>query len=268
MNLTNTKVIGNSALSGGGIFNEGTLTVVDCRISGNTAPVSVGTGGGLYNHRNGIAVIHNTTVSGNNAEGYNGGGIYNNYNLNLTNSTVSGNTARVHGGGIFNSNVAALASVTIANNQAITGQGGGIYNEVEIQIETTLLASNFASGIANNCTVFGGSFTDFGYNLEDADSCGFTATGDIINTDPLLGPLKDNGGRTYTHALFVGSPAIDGGNPNGCTDVDGVTGLTTDQRGFIRPVDGNRDSIPICDIGAYEYVPTKAMPWIPLLLGD
>jgi len=270
MNLADTKVSGNRGHSGGGIGNEGTLTVVDCQISGNTASGASGAGGGLRNYPIGMTVIYNTTVSDNDVVGYNGGGIHNDYMLNLINSTVSGNTARVHGGGIFNTNITALASVTIANNLANTGQGGGIYNTVEIQIETTLLADNFASGVANNCMVpSGGNFTDFGYNLEDADSCGFTGTGDIINTDPLLGPLKDNGGYTYTHALFAGSPAIDGGNPNGCTEVDGVTELTADQRGFVRPVDGNGDSIPICDIGAYEYVPSKAMPWIPLLLlGD
>jgi CSLREA domain-containing protein len=268
MHLVDTKIIDNRGYNGGGIGNEATLTLVDCTIIGNTASGSGGAGGGLRNR--GIAVIHNTTISGNNVVAYNGGGIYNDSVLELINSTVSGNTARNHGGGIFNGNIVALANVTIANNQATIGQGGGIYNEVEIQIETTLLADNFASGIANNCMVrSGGNFTDFGYNLEDADSCGFTATGDISNANPLLGPLKDNGGRTYTHALFVGSPAIDGGNPSGCTEVDGVTELMTDQRGFTRSVDGNRDANSICDIGAYEYVPSKAVPWIPLLLlGD
>src|SRR5205823_6251427 len=34
------------------------------------------------------------------------------------------------------------------------------------------------------------------------------------NTDPLLGPLQNNGGPTFTHALLPGSPAIDAGNPN------------------------------------------------------
>jgi CSLREA domain-containing protein len=267
MTLTDTKVSDNTGHSGGGIGNEGILTVVGCQISGNAASGASGAGGGLRNYATGIAMIHSTTVSSNNVVGYNGGGIHNDYILELTNSTVSGNTARNHGGGIYNTNIASLASVTIANNQAIIGQGGGIYNVVEIQIETTILTDNIASGIANNCLVrAGGNFTDFGYNLEDADSCSFTATGDIVNTDPLLGPLKDNGGRTYTHALFVGSAAIDGGNPNGCTEVDGVTELMTDQRGFSRSVDGNRDSIPLCDIGAYEYAPSKAIPWIPLIL--
>jgi len=41
-----------------------------------------------------------------------------------------------------------------------------------------------------------------------------TATGDQINTDPMLGPLQDNGGTTFTHELLSGSPAFDAGDPN------------------------------------------------------
>ena len=40
------------------------------------------------------------------------------------------------------------------------------------------------------------------------------ATGDQTNPDPLLGPLQDKGGQTFTHALLPGSPAIDAGDPN------------------------------------------------------
>ena len=57
--------------------------------------------------------------------------------------------------------------------------------------------------------------TSHGYNVSSDDAGGFlTAPGDQINTDPLLGPLQDNGGPTSTHALLPGSPAIDAGNPN------------------------------------------------------
>src|SRR5438874_10331155 len=40
------------------------------------------------------------------------------------------------------------------------------------------------------------------------------ATITVTNTDPLLGPLQDNGGPTLTHALLPGSPAINAGDPN------------------------------------------------------
>src|SRR5205823_411806 len=54
-----------------------------------------------------------------------------------------------------------------------------------------------------------------GYNLSNDNGSGFLiGPGDQINTDPLLGPLQDNGGPTFTHALLPGSPAIDTGDPN------------------------------------------------------
>ena len=61
----------------------------------------------------------------------------------------------------------------------------------------------------------GGTVTSLGYNLSSDDGGGYlTGPGDQINTNPLLGPLQDNGGSTFTHALLPGSPAIDAGDPN------------------------------------------------------
>lgn len=66
----------------------------------------------------------------------------------------------------------------------------------------------------------------------------------------MLGPLADNGGPTQTHALLPGSPAIDYGDNSYCDDNPGANNL--DQRGVIRPVDG--DGVPgaVCDTGAFE----------------
>jgi hypothetical protein len=80
-------------------------------------------------------------------------------------------------------------------------------------------------------------FTSLGFNLTNSpDSCHFTGTRDmpVKATAVGLAPLADNGGPTFTRALLNGSPAIDYGNPSGCTDPAGAP-LTTDQRGRPRP---------------------------------
>ena len=80
-----------------------------------------------------------------------------------------------------------------------------------------------------------------------------------VSLAQILGPLKNNGGPTQTHALVAGSPAIDAGNPGGCRDNSGAL-LQTDQRGFPRNVDGNSDGTARCDIGAVEGVGGAAVP--------
>ena len=92
----------------------------------------------------------------------------------------------------------------------------------------------------------GGTVTSQGYNLSSDDGGGYlTGLGDQINTDPLLGPLLNNGGPTLTHALFRGSPAIDAGDPNFHPPP------SYDQRGpnFVRVFNGR------IDIGSFEKQP-------------
>jgi hypothetical protein len=87
-----------------------------------------------------------------------------------------------------------------------------------------------------------------GYNLSSDGSCNFNGRGDMNNINPMLGPLQNNGGPTQTQALLPGSPAIDAGNPSGCTDGLGHL-LKTDQRGMPRPDTEDKSG---CDMGAYE----------------
>ena len=57
--------------------------------------------------------------------------------------------------------------------------------------------------------------TSLRYNLSSDDGGGnLTGPGDQINTDPMIGPLQNNGGPTLTHALLPGSLAINAGDPN------------------------------------------------------
>lgn len=93
-----------------------------------------------------------------------------------------------------------------------------------------------------------------GNNIEDTDTCGFAASGDQPNTDPLLGPLADNGGETQTHILLPGSPAVDEETNTGCPSID--------QRDVSRPINGAGVSLALCDIGAVEAMIDHYLPLI------
>jgi hypothetical protein len=189
---------GFSNANGAGIYNDGNLTVNDCRFVANGASY----GAGIYN--GGTLTLNNSTIFDNYA--VLGCGIYNDRNLTVSNSTISENS----GGGIFNS--------------AILGIGNTILRQ--------------AQNIANHGTV-----TSLGYNMcSDSGSGVLTGPGDRINTDPMPGPLQDNGGPTLTQALLPGSPAINTGDPS-------FRLLRVyDQRGpgYLRVVNGR------IDIGAFE----------------
>ena len=116
-------------------------------------------------------------------------------------------------------------------------------------IQNSIVAN---SSTAGNCY---GTLTSHGYNLSSDTSCtlrGFHGSGDRNNMAPKLGTLGNYGGLTQTIPLLSGSPAIDTGNPSGCTDGQGHL-LTKDQRGMLRPDPEDKDTIkPRCDRGAYE----------------
>ncbi|HSB65303.1 MAG TPA: choice-of-anchor Q domain-containing protein, partial [Anaerolineales bacterium] len=100
---------------------------------------------------------------------------------------------------------------------------------------------------------------DGGHNISSDDTCGFDpANGSMPNTDPQLGPLQDNGGSTWTHALLPDSPAIDRG--------DNIQCPATDQRGVARPFDGDGDGVEVCDIGSYEFTYVPISFYIPLIM--
>ena len=234
---------GFGAAGGGGICNRGTLTVTNSTVSGNTARGMPGKGGGIFNV--GTLTVTNSTVTGNSVSGAFGagfgGGIENQGTAAVNNSTVSGNSATAGGGGIGNlqGSVTINNSTVSGNSVHFAGDGGGIAGTVTLQ--NSIVASN--SG--GNCK---GGVVSKGYNLSSDNSCNFSNSGDRNNTDPKLGPLQNNGGPTQTMALLPGSPAIDAGNPSGCTDGQGHL-LTTDQRGMPRP---DSEDTGGCDMGAYE----------------
>lgn len=214
----------------------------------------------------------------------------------LENSTLSGNTltaaqARGDGAGLFvltafSKAIAGLNNVTLANNiiNANSGNGGGLAaaDSVTLQTANSLIATNSAGNGPDCVTSISGdeinqpgTIVSLGYNLlGNPTGCGFTpADGDLTGNetqaiDPLLGPLGDNGGPTRTHLLLTGSPAIDVGNP------DTPTGeipncMVADQRGDVRPQDGNGNGAARCDIGALERTAVaNAPPTVVEAIGD
>ncbi|CAN5381216.1 hypothetical protein BH20ACI1_BH20ACI1_00640 [soil metagenome] len=253
------SIISNNAAfsSGGGIHNVGTATISNTAINNNRAVNSVGIGGGISNGGTiyiiSSAITNNQAISG-------GGGIVNFIGqLFLTNSTVSGNVAdsgggtsnNSPGGGIYNLSNSAnpggkliLTNSTIANNRA-TGLGGGIRQDSlgAATFGNTIVAGNLsASGEAD----VSGAVMSQGFNLigNTIGSSGWIAT-DLLNRNPLLAPLGNNGGLTLTHALMPGSPAINAGSNALAVDPINNLPLQGDQRGFTR-------FVGTVDIGAYE----------------
>ena len=191
---------------GGGILNGdgATLTIINSILSGNAG----GFGGGIFN--SGTLTIVNSTVSGNTAS--EGAGIYNGGATTLTNSTFSGNAVSETGGACFNLGALQIANSTLSDNSAVF-LAGGVFNLGRLQIGNTIL--NTGDSGVNIYTNGDGTVTSLGYNLSSDDGGGYLiGPGDQTNTDPALGPLQDNGGPTFTHALLPGSPAIDGGDPH------------------------------------------------------
>jgi hypothetical protein len=269
--ITNSKADGGS---GGAIYNKGELQITGGIFSGNQATMN---GGGIYN-ANGTVTLQNLTIMDNqaangagvyqsggsttignslfhrNGSTNHGGGVYNvSGALSLTNVTFSGNIAS-YGGGLYNSDQSIHMNVTYYLNQADIG--GAIFNSAgSNQLTNTILAGSLsrdATSDSLNCDNAGTAVASNGYNLASDNSCALTNTADQPATDPILGPLQDNGGTTYTHDLLPGSPAIDAGTDAGCP--------ATDQRGKPRPLGAS------CDIGAVEYGEVLYAIYLPMIM--
>lgn len=224
--------LANSGQNGGAISSIGALgllTITDSTIVDNFAS---GVGGGIYVDEHTVTITNSTfdinTTNGSGGAIYIGGsGI-----LDMTNSTVSNNEADITGGGIFNSGATSnIDNSTITGNSA-TGDGGGIDNTGTVIIANSIIANQTLGPDCLNTD----TLTSDGGNIESAMSCDFMSAGDLQDTDPLLGPLANNGGKTDTHILLPGSLAIDNA---------GMCDLMFDQRGQPR-------NVGPCDSGSVE----------------
>lgn len=224
--IRHTSIFSNTGLYGGGISVSGPLTVTHSVIYNNVVEQA---GGGIHLNSGAAVLIENSTISGNQSAA-SGGGI----NLGASGTTLD------------------LRHVTITANQAggsNTAGGIGSASGTTIHLQQSIIANNIGD---HQCSQFNGTWQSLGYNLASDGTCQLTGTGDLPNSNPLLGPLADNGGDTLTHAIGPTSPALDAG--------DNATCLATDQRGRVRPYDGDGDSTATCDIGAYEYGSTDTPP--------
>jgi len=226
---------------GGGIYNDhAMLTVNDCVVTGNYA----GDGGGLANDGNsGSATLEivNSVVTGNAVVvvDNNGGGIYDSDDRNIVPATGPGNLSLQ----VLNSTLTDNAAETIYVTSGLSSS--------TVEIGSTILNAGASGSTIASFSLVSNTITSLGYNLSSDDASGvLTHRTDLLDTDPLLGSLEDNGGPTFTCALLPGSPAIDQGKnfSQACYDQRGP--------GFVRTC--NERSIPNArggdgtDIGAFE----------------
>jgi parallel beta-helix repeat protein len=249
--IQRTAITGNNASGrGGGIYfydPDDNTTIEDSTISGNTSGLL---GGGIYMYDTdgGTHTIAGTTISGNTA--LEGGGAYfyaPDNPFTIENSTISGNQATAgNGGGIYLYNLYqpfSLHHVTISGNSA-TGSGGGVYlGSGLLSVDNSIVANNTA-GTDNDLGDSEGTF-DLSFNLVESPGTADINDngGNVLNQDPQLGALQNNGGPTLTHLPAFTSPAVNAGDPAFTPPP------ATDQRGNARVVGGR------IDMGAVEINP-------------
>ncbi|HEX6834896.1 MAG TPA: Calx-beta domain-containing protein [Rudaea sp.] len=207
----------HAADKGGGIYfydPDHDVTIRNTTISGNTA---ASRGGGIYFYSpdDGVFTITGSTISGNSAAS--GGGMYLyaiDHGLIIENTTITGNTATAGAGGGANIPYPATATIrhtTIAGNSATQGGGGlDVTGDESLTIVDTILSGN-----GTDLATGPGASIDVSYSLiQTPGSAAFNdVAGNLLNTDPQLAPLADNGGPTQTMLPAVGSPVVDAGDP-------------------------------------------------------
>lgn len=209
--------------NGGAIWNQGTLTLDRCEVSGSRAS----SGGGFYASANSTSTLLLCTVSGNTSP--NGGGIMVDGRLTMTQCTLAGNSGLNGGAMAMGTNAEALLiQCTVAGNQA-TQACSGVLTRGTLALRHCILGQNLGSGAPfEDLLVVSGTTTLHGACIVE-ESSGTIFGPTAIAFPPLLHPLGNYGGNTQTMPPRIGSPAIDQALP-----LDPP--LTTDQRGLPRPM--------------------------------
>jgi predicted outer membrane repeat protein len=289
LDISGTTFSGNSATDkGGGVYGMATTSITSSVFDGNSAG-NMG-GGALFEEKlDGFYVYVTSTVFKNNSASYGAG--FANYGpsdgqrvkVTLSQSTFGpNNIATADGGGIYSaSQIDWAENLTIHGNKA--ARGGGLFHDsggeshllhctVTANVATqssgggglwlttgnpmyfyNIIAENKAGAAlsASNVVTTNGSLSAK-YNLLD-DVTGVSgvfptsaAGGTNIVATPQLGAFGYFGGAGNVRPLLASSPGLDVIPP---ADGDPVL---LDQRGFIRPIDGNLNGTASFDIGAVE----------------
>jgi hypothetical protein len=269
-------VSGRTAAGPPACYPEPVLTLNQTILTG-------GSQGGIHIN-SAAALVNNSTVTQNTG----GGGINNACgSLTLLNSTVSYNSSDsgYGGGGVFfwgfscapGKPVADISFSTIYENaNPGWGRGNAIGTAFAppggVRLKNSILASpshpseavcnsgnNILVSLGHN--ILGDATDVFGSRCYEA----LTAPGDMINTNPRLGPLANNGGLTPTHLPNCDSPAVDAVPLASSSDVAGIP-VTTDQRGISRP-QGAASDIGAVEVGTTMTVtiPSTTGPWLQSL---
>lgn len=251
----NSVTSSNGDAHGGGLASVMPLTIVASAFTHNTAhttgPHWAG-GGAAVSMHGGLSILA-STISGNQATSDDAGGLswgggvamWWNEPLQMTESTVSGNQSAAPAGGYsggIGASIVQIANSTIAFNTAQYNGGLTLYGNAPSSqsIISTIIANNTATDNPGGADLYAtdNPAIDGDHNLVISGSGLTWSTSTPLTTDPHLLPLAFNGGPTQTHALPVGSAAVDAGsNPQS---------LTYDQRNYARVVGAS------ADIGAYE----------------
>ncbi len=223
LNIDSTIFTQNSTPNGGGVYvGGGYANISNSSFISNFAVY----GGGIRNKYGVVSVINSAFTSNISSLG---GGLANYYQTQVINCTFANNFSG--SGAIFNETILDVTNSTVVSNTSNPGEGGGISNWALTVLTDTIVANNVRGG---DCfTDKAASTIDGGHNLESSNTCGFSATGSITNTNPLLGPLDYYGGPVMTLPLLPGSPAIDAGDAAACPPTDARGGRCRSARTVI-----------------------------------
>ncbi|HTX80505.1 MAG TPA: sortase [Longilinea sp.] len=213
-------------LIGAGVTASLKNLIITNGVAPTTADDTSNNGGGIYN--NGILTITNSTFSENTASNA-GGGIFNNGTISLTSCTFNENAASNFGAGVFNGSSMTVTDSTFYKN--VGGWGGAIWNQSSLTLTDTVFDSNETpngdgAGINNrgdltatDCTFENNVTGSYGGAIYNGNATA-TVTGSVFTGNRASGYMSPYGGAicninsgsmTITNSVFSGNSADSGG---------------------------------------------------------